>query len=290
MIDYGVVKNWSFNDIRYSYSERDCMLYALAVGFGGDPLAPGELRYVYEKNLRTVPSMASIMGAPGVWWADSRTGADATKLVQGEQRLRLFKALPSAGTLLVVNRVHSLSDKGSGKGAIGVVVREIRDPLTEELLAEATNLSVLRGDGGFSSTDGRSDPLPSPLPRMPERPCDARVEMATLRHSALLYRLTGDLNPLHADPEVAAGAGFHKPILHGLCTYGMACHAVLRRYLDYDADRLHALAVRFTSPVYPGDVLSFEFWQDSDPRSLRLRARCEVRNVTVLDYGLVEID
>jgi acyl dehydratase len=176
--------------------------------------------------------------------------------------------------LLAVNRVH----------------REIRDQRTGALLAEGSNLSVLRGDGGFSAIDGISDPPPTPLPSMPERSCDSSVELATLPQSALLYRLTGDLNPLHADPAVAARAGFERPILHGLCTYGMACHAVMRAFLDYEAHRLRALDVRFTSPVYPGDLLRFEFWSGADARSLRMRARCEARGVTVLDHGRVEID
>jgi acyl dehydratase len=190
----------------------------------------------------------------------------------------------------VVNRVQSLTDKGPGKGAVGVVIREIRDARSGRLLAESTNVSMLRGDGGFSAGGGYSDPAPEPLPPMPERACDAHVELSTLPQSALLYRFTGDLNPLHADPAAAARAGFERPILHGLCTYGMACHAVLRAFLDYEANRLRSLAVRFTAPVYPGDVLRFEFWRDDDDRTLRLRGRCEARGVTVLDHGLVEID
>lgn len=290
MIDYQVVKNWTFDDAEHRYTERDSMLYALAVGFGADPLSGGELRYTYEKNLQVVPSMATVIGAPGAWWRDPRTGADATKLLHGEQRLRLFGPLPPSGTLTAVNRVQSLTDKGAGKGAVGVVSRDIRDVRSGRLLAQSTNVSMLRGDGGFSAAGGYSDPAPEPLPPMPARACDTHVELPTLRQSALLYRLTGDLNPLHADPEVAARAGFVRPILHGLCSYGMACHAVLRAYLDYEASRLRSLAVRFTAPVYPGDVLRFEFWRGTDERTLRLRGRCEARGVTVLDHGLVEID
>ncbi len=290
MIDYQVVKNWVFDEVRYRYAERDTMLYALAIGLGAEPTSRGELRYTYEKSLQAVPSMATLIGAPGLWWRDPRTGADATKLVQGEQRLRLFKPLPPSGTLLAVNRIRSLTDKGAGRGALGVVTREIRDGRTGVLLAEGTNVSMLRGDGGFSAGHGHSDPAPASLPAVPERSCDAHVDLATLPQSALLYRLTGDLNPLHADPAVAARAGFERPILHGLCTYGMACHAVMRAFLDYQAERLRSLAVRFTAPVYPGDLLRFEFWREPDMRSLHLRASCPARAVTVLDHGLVEVD
>lgn len=289
MIDYHVVKAWTFDDTHYSYTERDSILYALGLGLGANPLHPGQLRYVYEKGVHAVPTMATIMGAPGAWWRDPRTGANAVKLVHGEQHLRLIRPLPAHGTLIAKNRVHSLTDKGEGRGAIGVVTRDLIDAATGELLAQGKNLSFLRGDGGFSAISGISDPLPEPLPSVPERHADFVVDLPTLPQAALLYRLTGDFNPLHADPEIAAAAGFRQPILHGLCTYGMACHAVLQAVLDYEAVRLRALAVRFTAPVYPGEEIHFEFWRISEG-VLRLRARVNARNVVVLDNGVVEIN
>ena len=289
MIDYQVVKNWVFDDVRCVYTARDSMLYALAIGLGAEPTDPYQLRYAYEKNLQAVPTMATIMGAPGAWWRDSRTGADAVKLVHGEQGLRLIRPLSVNGNLIAKNRVHSLSDKGEGRGAIGVVMRDLVDAETGELVAQSRNVSFLRGDGGFSAVSGISDPFPEPLPRMPEEPAHLTIQLSTLPQAALLYRLTGDLNPLHADPEVASAAGFRQPILHGLCTYGMACHAVLRAVLRYDAARLRALAVRFTAPVYPGEDVHFELWR-VDAGTMRLRARVNARNAIVLDNGVVEID
>ncbi|MFP6850467.1 MAG: MaoC/PaaZ C-terminal domain-containing protein [Pseudomonas sp.] len=287
MIDYHVVKNWVFDEVRYSYSERDCMLYALGVGLGCDPEDARQLRYVYEADLHAMPTMATVMGAPGAWWKDPRTGADAVRLVHGEQHMRFHRPLPVGGTLLVSNRVQSLTDKGPGKGALGVVVREIRDE-QGVLLAESRNVSVLRGDGGFSADSGISDPPPEPLAKMPERAPDIEVDLVSLAQMALIYRLSGDYNPLHADPAVAAKAGFPRPILHGLATYGMAAHAVLRECLDYDASRLRGLAVRFTAPVYPGETVRIQLWRES-AELLRLRARVESRDVTVLDQGTVEI-
>jgi acyl dehydratase len=289
MINYHVVKNWSFDEVQYRFTARDSMLYALAIGMGGDPTESGELRFTYEKNLQAVPTMATLVGAPGAWWRDPRTGADATKLVHGEQRLRLLRPFPTHGALIARNRVQSLTDKGPGKGALGVVLRDILDAESGEILAQGTNLSVLRGDGGFSAGSGESDPPPATLPAMPDSPPNTVVELPTLPQSALIYRLTGDMNPLHADPDAALKAGFERPILHGLCTYGMACHAVLRAYLDYDAPRFRALAVRFTAPVYPGDVLRFECWRDLG-KTIRLRARVTARHVIVLDNGVAEID
>lgn len=287
MIDYHVVKNWTFDEVRYQYTERDCMLYALGIGLGADPTDAHQLRYVYEAGLQALPTMAAVMGAPGAWWKDPRTGADAVRLVHGEQHLRFHQPLPVSGTVVVTNRVHSLTDKGEGKGAIGVVVREIRDE-QGSLLAESRNVSVLRGDGGFSAKSGCSDSLPEPLPSIPERAPDAEAEMQSLPQAALIYRLSGDYNPLHSDPGIAAKAGFPRPILHGLATYGMAGHAVLRAYLDYDATRLRAFSVRFTSPVYPGETVRVQMWRESD-RLLRLRARVDARDVVVLDQGVVEI-
>jgi acyl dehydratase len=289
MIDYRVVKAWVFDDVRCSYTARDSILYALSVGLGTDPTDPEQLRYVYEKELCAVPTMATVMGAPGAWWRDPRTGADALKLVHGEQSLRLIRPLPPYGSLIAKNRVQSLSDKGEGRGAIGVVLRDLIDEATGELVAQSRNVSFLRGDGGFSASGGVSDPLPDPLPAMPQGPADMTIDFPTLPQAALTYRLTGDLNPLHADPEIAAAAGFKQPILHGLCTYGIACHAVLRAVLSYNAARLRGIAVRFTAPVYPGEEIRFELWR-ADERTLRLRARVVTRDAIVLDNGVVEID
>jgi len=287
MLDYQVVKNWVFEEVRYRYTQRDCMLYALGIGMGADPGDARQLRFVYEDGLQVMPTMAAVMGAPGAWWKDPRSGADATRLVHGEQHLRFHHPLPTNGTVVVSNRVQSLTDKGPGKGALGVVLREIRDE-QGTLLADSRNVSVLRGDGGFSAAHGLSDPPPEPLPRMPERAPDLELEMASLPQAALLYRLSGDDNPLHADPGVAIKAGFARPILHGLATYGMAAHAVLRGVLDYDARRLRGLGVRFTAPVYPGETVRIQIWRESE-RLLRLRARVEARDLVVLDHGVVDI-
>ena len=289
MIRYDVVKNWKFDDILYEYSERDVMLYALTAGLGQDPTDPAALRFVYEKNLRVLPSFPCIAGAPGAWWRDPRTGADAVRLLQGEQHLELFQEIPPAGALLARNRVLSLSDKGAGKGAIGVVERDIFDPTTGALVARSTNVSFLRGDGGFSVENGRSDPVPTALPAIPEEPPVVTVPLESRNESALLYRLTGDRNLIHSDPESARAAGFKEPILHGLCTFAMACHAALRGLLDYETGRISKLAVRFTAPVYPAGKVEFHFWRGETPNILRLRAVVPERHVTVLDNGILQV-
>jgi acyl dehydratase len=288
MLDYQVCKNWTFDDIVVRYSERDTMLYALGLGYGHDPMDSGDLRFVYEKGLQAVPTMATVMGSPGIWWKDPRTGADPVKLVHGEQDLRLFKPLPASGSLVARNRVVSLTDKGAGKGAIAVILRELFDQASGDKLVESRNVTFLRGDGGFSEKSGVSDPGPEALPGVPERPADAEVSFTSLPQAALIYRLSGDYNPLHADPDFAAKAGFDRPILHGLCTYGMAARAVIRQLLDNDASRLRRIAVRFTSPVWPGETVRYELWQEG-ATVVRLRATVDARQVVVLNNGLVEV-
>jgi len=288
MLDYHVCKNWTFPDIVHRYTERDTMLYALGLGIGCDPVDRGALRFVYEAQLQAVPTMATVMGSPGIWWRDPRTGADFVKLVHGEQDVRLLRPLAPSGTLIARNRVVSLTDKGAGKGALAVVLRSLIDEASGETVAESKNATFLRGDGGFSDVSGVSDPGPEPLPAVPERMADIQVSYGTRPEAALIYRLSGDVNPLHADPDVAAKAGFDRPILHGLCTYGMGARAVIEKVLGHDAARLKRLAVRFTSPVWPGETVRYELWREGDAL-LHLRATVDARKAVVLNNGVVEI-
>lgn len=288
MLDYQAVKNWDFGELSHTYTQRDTMLYALGVGLGADPLDAGQLRFVFEKNLQALPSMVAVLGTPGFWWRDARTGADWVKLVHGEQRIQVFKPLPVAATLLAKNRVVSLTDKGPGKGAIAVIERDIYESGTTEPLARTTQVTFLRGDGGFSERSGISDAGPEALPGVPETAPDLEVELPSLEQAALIYRLSGDYNPLHADPDVARSAGFTRPILHGLCTFGMATHAVVKSCCEYDATRIKSMAVRFTAPVYPGETIRFQLWRRN--AKVHLRARIDARDLVVLNNGIVELN
>jgi len=288
MLNYEAVRHWDFGAISHAYTQRDTMLYALGLGMGADPLDDGELRFVFEKDLQAVPTMATVLGSPGFWWRDPRTGASWVKLVHGEQTVRLFRPLPVAATLVATNKVLSITDKGEGKGAIAVIERELRDEQSGEVLATGRNVTFLRGDGGYSKLGGQSDPGPEPLPSVPERPCDIEVSLPTLERQALIYRLSGDYNTLHADPTVARAAGFERPILHGLCTYGMAAHALLRAVCKYDAARIRSVAVRFTAPVTPGETVRFQFW-DAGNGVFHLRASVDARKAVVLNNGLIEL-
>jgi acyl dehydratase len=289
MLDYQAVKDWDFGTIVQAYTARDSILYALGIGMGSDPMDEDELKYVLETSLRAVPTIASVLGTPGFWWRDSRTGVDWVKLMHGEQSLRVFKPLPAATTVAATNRVLSITDKGPGRGAIALVERKLRDRTDGSLIAQNHSLVFLRGDGGYSQRSGRSDPGPEPLPAVPERHPDLDVSLETLARQALIYRLSGDYNLLHADPAIARAAGFTRPILHGLCTYGMAAHAVLRTVAKYEAAAIRSIAMRFTAPVYPGEMVRFQLWQ-RDSASFHLRASVDARHAIVLNNGLVELE
>jgi acyl dehydratase len=288
MLNYQAVKAWPFVDVAQSYTRRDTMLYALGIGIGYDPVDAGQLRYVYERDLRAVPTMAAVLGAQAGWLRDPRSGADYVKLVHGEQRVHVLQPLRAEDSIVGRDRVESITDKGAGKGAVVVTKRDIRRASDHSLVATSTAVLVLRGDGGFSAETGVSDPAPAPLPRVPDRKADIEVTLPTLPQAALIYRLSGDYNPLHADPAVAGAAGFPRAILHGLCSFGVAAHAVLKACCDYDSSRIRSVAMRFAAPVYPGESLRFELWRDG-PARVQLRALIDSRSVEVLSNGLVEL-
>lgn len=282
-MDIEALSNWTFDELEHDFTQRDTMLYALGLGFGEDPTDPKELAYVYEENLVTVPSMAVVLGYPGMWVRDPRTGIDWKKVLHGEQWLEVFKPLPTHGKVIGRSKIDHISDKGEGKGAVIYASRDIIDAASNETLARVTMSIFARGDGGFG---GENIPGPTPA-TIPDRAPDFTCDLATMPQQALIYRLSGDMNPLHADPAVATTAGFKQPILHGLATYGLAGRAVLKTLCDYDASRLTKLDVRFSSPVYPGETVHFDIWQDG--QDVRFRASVPARDVVVLNNGAARV-
>lgn len=289
MLNYDKVKHWPIEEVTQTWAERDSIIYALGLGVGGDPVDATQLRFTYEKDLQAVPTLVTAIAWPKSWMRNPETGIDYLKLVHGEQDTRLFKPMPASGTVTSHTRVSRICDKGPGKGAIVELLRDIIDTASGERIAETRQISFLRGDGGFSEASGVTDEPPAALPGVPERAPDAEFELTSPAQAALIYRLSGDSNPLHADPEIAAKAGFNQPILHGLATYGMAAFAAISRLADGDASRLKRIASRFTAPVYPGETLRFQFWK-GDNGQWHLRARVDARDVVVLNNGLIELD
>ena len=278
-----------FPAIEHAYSLRESQLYALGLGLGADPLDAGQLRYVYEgadgASLRTMPTLANILAYPGFWAREPDTGIDWRRLLHAEQEIRLHAPLPASGRVLGMSRITGLWDKGAGKGAFLQQTRDITDAGTGQLLATVVQLSLLRGDGGFGA--GGSEGSPPGPHAMPEGPPDHVCDLGTPAQLALIYRLSGDFNPLHADPAVAAAAGFERPILHGMALMGVAAHAVLRTVLHYDDTRFAGMRVRFTAPAFPGDTLRTEMWVRGNTVSLRTTAL--ERQVMVLNNARVDL-
>ncbi|HLT77839.1 MAG TPA: MaoC/PaaZ C-terminal domain-containing protein [Ferrovibrio sp.] len=269
----------------FSYTERDTMLYALSVGMGHDPMDLDELPFVYEKGLKALPSQATV-----ITWDDSwvpRTGINFLMVVHGEQRVTLHRPLPTQGRIRSKVRVKDAFDKGAGKGAILLIENTIRDAESGELLATLLSTTFARGDGGFGGpARSPEDGPPQPHP-IPDRAPDVGVTARTQPNQALFYRLCGDRNPLHADPAVAKAAGFPRPILHGLCTYGHAVRAVVKAACNHDPALVRHIEARFTAPVFPGETIHTEIWRDGN--TVSFRARLMERDVIALDHGKVEL-
>ncbi|MCG8371202.1 MAG: MaoC family dehydratase N-terminal domain-containing protein, partial [Proteobacteria bacterium] len=250
-LDYDKLMSTVENDLPFSYTDADSILYALSVGMGRDPLDARELGFVYEQGepLRTVPTMATVlvpeMFPVGLGW-------DYNQILHGEQRLKLHRPLPPAADLLVNKRVVDAFDRGPSRGALILLEAEGRLASDGTALFTLGCSIVARGDGGFGGPKGKG----IPPHRTPRREPDLSCAIETRADQALLYRLTGDRNPLHADPARARAVGFDRPILHGLCTLGVACKAVLQTICDYDHTLIEEFDARFSAPVLPGDTIT----------------------------------
>src|SRR5947209_12750087 len=269
--------------VERSYSARDPIFYALSLGLGQDPVNADELPFVFEKGVKVLPTFPVVVAQPGMWARNLDTGIDWVKIVHGEHDLVIHKQLPAAGTVTGETRVIEVIDKGPGKGALIISQRKVHDKATGELYATITQTTFARGDGGFGGPP-RSSPAPHALPvRAPDTVCD----LPTRPEMALIYRWNADMNPLHADPAIAKAAGYPRPILHGLATFGVAGHAILKTMCGYDPARFKSIAGRFSSPVFPGETIRTEMWRDGPVVSFR--ARLVERDVVVLNNGRAEI-
>jgi acyl dehydratase len=274
--------NWQFPEIEHTYTEKDTILYALGLGCGSDPQAPDDLRFVYEKGLLALPTMAVVLAYPGNWLESAESTADYSKVLHGEQYLTLHRPLSPAGTVLGRTRIVDLLDKGRDKGAVLFTERSLIDKTSGAPIATMTSVAMLRGDGGFG---GKPGPQPPPH-RLPETAPALSVDLRTHPNSALIYRLSGDRNPLHADPKAAAAGGFRMPILHGLCTFGVAGRALIQAG-GGDPARLRSMQVRFSAPVFPGETIRTEMWPEGG--RISFRARVVERDVVVLNNGLATL-
>lgn len=283
-LNYDKIMSWPLPDSEHAYTERDTMLYALGVG-AATTNPPEDLQFVFERNLQALPTMAVVLAGGAFWMADPATGIDVTKMLHGEQFLKLHKPLPAVGTLIGRHKVIEIYDKGAGKGAVMFLSRDLYEKTTGELLAEVSMSVFLRGNGGFGGkAEGQPKPHSVPVGRAP----DASLDLITRPEQAALYRLAGaDPNPIHIDGKLAQRAGFERPILHGLCSYGVAGRAVLKLLCGNDAARLTRFNLRFASPVYPGETLRTEVWHEGPGRAA-FQVRVVERDQLVLSNGLAE--
>jgi acyl dehydratase len=260
-----------------STDERTCILYALGIGIGMDPTNRDEIKFVHERELMAFPTLASVLGWPGRL-TDPAFGIDSRMVVAASLKVTLDRPLRTHEKLTSDPRVVEIIDKGPGKHAILQSSRTLVG-LDGSVAAIIDSTSIARGHGGFG---GRVTDMAEPAPT-PERAPDAVCDLPTPPNLALIFRLMGDENPLHVDPESAKKSGFQRPILHGSATFGVAAHAVLRTLGGYDPARLASIEARFSRPVFPGETIRTEMWREG--AQVAFRCRVPERDEIVLTNG-----
>lgn len=267
---------------RQELTARDIAFYALSVGMGLGPEAAERLAYVDPAGTPVMmPSMVLVLAHPGFWLAHPDSGVDPKAVLHARQDFEITGPLPSPGLVTSRSRIAGTADRGPGKAGM-VYTETLLENAAGEPFARLLRESYIRGGGGFGGS-AETPAFLSPLAQPGGAP-DAVVDLPTGADQAMLYRLNGDFNPLHIDPEVARAAGFPAPILHGLCTAGIVTHALLRTLAGWRAEAVRGLALRFSSVVYPGETIRTEVWRDG-----RFRASVPERNVIVIDRGQANI-
>ena len=282
-INYDALRSLKIPEVEHRYEHKDVILYALGIGLGRDPVDENELSFVYEKGLRVLPTFPTILGRPDFWIRDLPTGIDYTTVVHGEEGVLLRRQLEPRGHIIATTRITDVVDKGPGKGALVYTERSIVDKATGELCASVTETAFCRSEGGFGGPQraaGKSQGVP-------EREADQVCDFPIRPEAACVYRLSGDLNPLHVEPAVARAAGYERPILQGLATFGVSGLALLRTYCGYDPARLTSITGRFSAPVFPGETIRTEMWKDESGATFR--ARVLERGVAAISNGRATI-
>jgi acyl dehydratase len=270
-------------EVGHAYTEKDAILYALGLGLGQDPMNEDELAFVYEKALKVLPTYALVLGYSPYWLRNPESGVTWNKVVHGEQSFTVHKPVAGKGAVIGKTRIVEVIDKGEGKGALVYSERKVTDKASGDLVATLKQTTFCRADGGFGGPAREAPPVHAIPDRAPDLVCD----LPTRPEMALVYRLSGDINPLHAEPAFAKAAGFPRPILHGLATFGVAGHAILKSVCGYNTARLTGMAGRFSAPVYPGETIRTEVWRDGNVVSYR--ARVVERDIVAINNGRAEV-
>ena len=268
-----------------SWDHKDALLYALGVGAGQTDPTGFELEFTTENSQdvkqQVLPTFPVVIGIAGGGGMPSFGEFNWAMLVHGEQSVEVFGPIPPEGTIVSSTRIVGIYDKGSG--ALVVMESQSKYKDSGNPAFNTRFGAFIRGEGGFG--EQRGDPLPA-RPKVPERAPDKETTYATRTDQALLYRLSGDRNPLHSDPSFAKLAGFQTPILHGLCTYGFTGRALLHTLCGSDPAKFKKMDARFSKPVYPGDVLTVKMWNDGDGKAIFQTVTQD--GTVVIDGGIFE--
>jgi acyl dehydratase len=277
-IDIDRLKRFVPPSARQNLTARDIAFYALSIGIGSDPCDTRQLSFVDPlRGPAVMPAMVLVMAHPGFYLASPESGVDPQAVLHAEQSFELIGQIPAVGEVTTCTRITEVLDKGPGGPAL-ILSETVLANARGSPFARLNRTSFIRGGGGFGGVPQPTNP--TPVHRASEGPPDHVVELKTRAEQALIYRLNGDMNPLHSDPDLARQLGFERPILHGLCTMGIACHALLRSLGHYEAETMRAVSVRFSKPVYPGETIRTEIWRNGS-----FCARAVERNVVVIDRG-----
>ncbi len=279
-INYDEIMSMTSENVEISYSDKDSILYSLGVGLGNDPMNMAELKYVYENSQVALPSMATNFQYRSPLLL--KANINFILVVHGEQKLSFTNPLPVSGDFISNAKVIGCYDKGVGKGAIIDVETTINLKKDNTEICKLVSTTFARGDGGFGGPESPKTEL-----FKPEGDPDIIHEIATKPDQALIFRLSGDYNPLHSDPNFAKTAGFEKPILHGMCTYGIACRSIVETLCEGHAKRLKKFDCRFSSPVYPGETIVTEMWKDGS--KVHFQSKVKERNKIVIKNGVSEV-
>ena len=279
-INYDEIMSMTSENVEISYSDKDSILYSLGVGLGNDPMNMAELKYVYENSQVALPSMATNFQYHSPLLL--KANINFILVVHGEQKLSFSNPLPVSGDFISNAKVIGCYDKGAGKGAIIDVETTINLKKDNTEICKLVSTTFARGDGGFGGPESPK----SEIFKIEGDP-DFVHEIKTKPDQALIFRLSGDYNPLHSDPNFAKTAGFEKPILHGMCTYGIACRSLVEIVCEGDAKRLKKFDCRFSSPVYPGETIVTEMWKNGS--IVYYQSKVKERDKIVIKNGVSEI-
>ena len=276
-INYDEIMNLTSENVEISYSDKDSILYSLGIGLGNDPMNLNELKYVYENSQSVLPSMATNFQYHSPLLL--KTNINFIMVVHGEQRLSITNTLPVSGDFIANAKVIGCYDKGPARGAIIEVETTVKNKKNNEEICKLVSTTFARGDGGFGGPDSPKKEI-----FIPDGEPDYVSEVSTKPDQALIFRLSGDYNPLHSDPNFAKAAGFERPILHGMCTYGIACRSLVNEICGNDASKLKRFDCRFSSPVYPGETIITEMWKKD--KMIYFNSKVKERDKLVLKNGV----